>query len=91
MTRLADVVRTSAQVGATASRLAKIAALAERLRSLDPDEVDIALPYLSGDIRQSTFRTTDGGLTTLTATGNVTDSTFDVENGDVGAVRVLET
>jgi hypothetical protein len=43
---------------------------------------------LSGDIRQSTFRTTDGGIASLTATGNVTDSTFDVKNGDVGAVRV---
>ncbi|HUQ25813.1 MAG TPA: ATP-dependent DNA ligase [Burkholderiales bacterium] len=52
MTLLADVVRTSAQVGATSGRLAKAAALAERLRSLDPDEIEIALPYLSGDLRQ---------------------------------------
>ncbi len=52
MTLLADVVRTSAQVGATASRLAKTAALAERLRSLEPDEVEIALPFLSGELRQ---------------------------------------
>ena len=52
MTLLADVVRTSAQVGATSSRLAKIAALAERLRSLEPDEIEIALPYLSGELRQ---------------------------------------
>jgi DNA ligase-1 len=52
VTLLADVVRTSAQVGATTSRLAKSAALAERLRSLAPDEIEIALPYLSGDIRQ---------------------------------------
>ena len=52
MTLLADVVRTSAQVGANPGRLAKIAALAERLRSLEPDEIEIALPYLSGEIRQ---------------------------------------
>ena len=52
MTLLADVVRTSAQVGATPSRLAKVAALAERLRSLEPEEVAIALPYLSGELRQ---------------------------------------
>jgi DNA ligase-1 len=52
VTLLADVVRTSAQVGANASRLAKIAALAERLRSLERDEVAIALPYLSGELRQ---------------------------------------
>ena len=52
MTRLADVVRTSAQVGATSSRLAKTAALAERLRSLEPDEVEIGIAYLSGDLPQ---------------------------------------
>ena len=52
MTLLADVVRTSAQVGSTPSRLAKRAALAERLRSLEPDEIAIALPYLSGELRQ---------------------------------------
>ena len=52
MTLLADVVRTSAQVGSTSSRLAKTAALAERLRSLEPDEIEIALPYLSGELRQ---------------------------------------
>jgi DNA ligase-1 len=52
VTLLADVVRTSAQVGATPSRLAKVAALAERLRSLEPEEVAIALPYLSGELRQ---------------------------------------
>jgi DNA ligase-1 len=52
VTLLADVVRTSAQVGATSSRLAKTAALAERLRSLEPDEIEIALPYLSGELRQ---------------------------------------
>jgi DNA ligase-1 len=52
VTLLADVVRTSAQVGATSSRLAKIALLAERLRSLRPDEIEIALPYLSGELRQ---------------------------------------
>jgi DNA ligase-1 len=52
VTLLADVVRTSAQVGSTSSRLAKTAALAERLRSLEPDEIEIALPYLSGELRQ---------------------------------------
>ena len=52
MTLLAAVVRTSAAVAATPSRLAKIEALAQCLRSLSPDEIEIALPYLSGDIRQ---------------------------------------
>ncbi len=52
MTALAELVRTSAAVTATSSRLAKTKAIAEFLRALEPGEVEIALPYLSGDIRQ---------------------------------------
>jgi DNA ligase 1 len=52
VTLLADVVRTSAEVARTSSRLAKVAALAECMKRLDPGEVEFAIPYLSGDIRQ---------------------------------------
>ena len=52
MTRLAEVVRASAAVAATSSRLAKIRVIADCLRALAPDEIEIALPWLSGDIRQ---------------------------------------
>ena len=52
MTLLAEVVRASAAVAATSSRLAKIKVIADCLRSLEPAEVEIALPWLSGDIRQ---------------------------------------
>ena len=80
MTLLADVVRTSAQVGATSSRLAKTAALAERLRSLQPDEIEIALPYLSGDIRQGKlalgYRTLPSPAPATTATLTLRDVDF---------------
>src|SRR5947208_16558004 len=52
MTLLADVVQTSARVAATASRLAKTAEIAACLRRVTPDEVEIALAFLSGEIRQ---------------------------------------
>jgi len=52
VTLLAELVRASAEVAATPSRLAKIKAIAACLRALAPDEVEIALPWLSGDIRQ---------------------------------------
>ena len=52
MTLLAEVVRASAAVTATSSRLAKIRLIAECLRALQPEEIEIAIPYLSGDIRQ---------------------------------------
>jgi ATP-dependent DNA ligase I len=46
------LVAVSARVAGTSSRLAKVAELAGFLRALGPDEVEIALPYLSGDTRQ---------------------------------------
>jgi DNA ligase-1 len=52
VTLLAEVARVSAAVAATASRLEKTRLLAECLRVLEPGEVEIALPYLSGEIRQ---------------------------------------
>jgi len=52
VTRLAELVRASNQVAATSSRLAKIRSLADFLRPLEREEIEIALPYLSGDIRQ---------------------------------------
>ncbi len=52
MTLLADVVRTSTQVAGTSSRLAKTRLIADCLRRLATDEVSIALPYLSGEVRQ---------------------------------------
>ena len=52
MTGLAALVRVSNQVAATSSRLAKIRELADFLRPLEREEIEIALPYLSGDIRQ---------------------------------------
>jgi DNA ligase 1 len=52
VTLLAEVVRTSAAVAATPSRLEKTRLIAGCLRALQPDEVEIALPWLSGDIRQ---------------------------------------
>jgi len=52
VTGLAELVRVSNQVAATSSRLAKIRALADFLRPLERAEIEIALPYLSGDIRQ---------------------------------------
>lgn len=50
--RLANVVETSARVAATSKRLAKIDLLADLLRQLTPDEVEIVVAFLSGATRQ---------------------------------------
>jgi DNA ligase-1 len=55
MTLLADLVETSKRVGATSARLAKVRELASRLRSLVPEEIEIGVGYLSGEIRQGRF------------------------------------
>jgi DNA ligase-1 len=52
MTLLADVVNASGEVAATSSRSKKVAILAGLLRTLDRDEIPIAVGFLSGAPRQ---------------------------------------
>ncbi len=52
MTLLATVVATSSQVSETSARSLKTRLLADGLRALDLDELEIAVLYLSGEIRQ---------------------------------------
>ncbi|HEV2856661.1 MAG TPA: ATP-dependent DNA ligase [Thermoanaerobaculia bacterium] len=49
---LADLVNTSRRVAETRSRSEKTGALADLLRRLAPDEIDIAVAFLSGHLRQ---------------------------------------
>ncbi|HZI63601.1 MAG TPA: ATP-dependent DNA ligase [Thermoanaerobaculia bacterium] len=49
---LADLVSTSARVGATRARSEKTAHLAALLRRLGPREVDVAVAFLSGRLRR---------------------------------------
>jgi DNA ligase 1 len=55
MTVFAEVVAASSEVTNTSSRSRKIAILAELLRRLDPDEVPIAVGFLSGVPHQGKF------------------------------------
>ncbi len=52
MTLLANVVATSRQVAATAARSVKTRLLADCLRAMNAEELEIAVLYLSGEIRQ---------------------------------------
>jgi DNA ligase-1 len=47
------LVTTSNHVAATSGRLAKIALLSDLLKQTSPDEIELAIAYLSGTIRQS--------------------------------------
>ena len=50
---LANVVETSRRVAATSKRLVKIELLAGLLKQLSPEEIEIAVPFLSGSTRQT--------------------------------------
>ena len=53
--KLDDIVTTSASIGQTRSRRAKIELIAACLRRLRPDEVPVAVAYLSGRLPQGTI------------------------------------
>jgi DNA ligase-1 len=55
MSLFARVVETSTRVSAASARTAKVQQLGAWLRSLAPDEIEIATHYLSGDTRQGRF------------------------------------
>jgi DNA ligase-1 len=52
VTSLAELVRTSERVSTTAARKPKVRELAALLQSLSPEEIDIGVHYLSGEIPQ---------------------------------------
>lgn len=76
---LSEVVATSAVVSATASRSAKVTALADLLRRLDPGEVPVVVAALAGKVRQGRIgigwaavgglEVPAAGLATLTVAG----------------------
>jgi DNA ligase-1 len=53
--RLDEIARTSSALAETSSRLAKVELLADCLGRLRPEEVPVAVAYLSGNLRQGTI------------------------------------
>jgi DNA ligase-1 len=53
--RLEDLARASEDIGATRARLAKIDRLAGLLRAASPEEVPVAVAFLSGELRQGSI------------------------------------
>ena len=85
MTRLADVARASARVAENPARLAKIRELADLLKRLEAEEIEIVIPFLSGDMRQGKLSIGYGvlqaartaGSESATLTVRDVDSVFD--------------
>jgi DNA ligase-1 len=86
---LVDVAATSAEVGNTASRLAKIARLAELLRAAGPDEVAIVVSWLSGELPQRQIGVGWAALRALpepAATASLTVAGVDTRLSEIKAV-----
>jgi DNA ligase-1 len=93
MSLFADLVAVSQRVGATSARLAKVRELAACLRAVEPNEIDTAVHYLSGEIPQGRFGI---GYTSLrkasetsgsAASASLTIAEVDRSLADVAAVR----
>jgi DNA ligase-1 len=80
VTLLAEVVRASAEVAATSSRLAKTRTIADFLRALEPGEIELALPWLSGEIRQG--KLTIGYAALRSAMGEAAPASLTVHDVD---------
>src|SRR3954463_11184941 len=81
---LADVVETSHAVTATRSRLAKREALVGLLQRADPDDIEVAVAFLSGTLRQrrtglgwASLRDLPAPATVATLTAAEVDAAFE--------------
>src|SRR5262249_47443950 len=79
---LVDLVETSQRVGATSSRLAKMRELAGLLKALQPDEIETAVHYLSGEIRQGRIGIGYAVLRTAAENAAATSSTLSISEVD---------
>src|SRR5438105_7464543 len=82
MTLLADLVRTSQRVGATAARLSKVRELASFLLALPPDEIETAAHYLSGEIPQGRIGIGYSTLQAAAASGAASAETLSLAEVD---------
>ncbi|MGH9224122.1 MAG: ATP-dependent DNA ligase [Acidimicrobiales bacterium] len=80
VTLFADVVATSQRVAATPSRTAKVAALVDLLRRLEPSEVEATVAFLSGEPRQGRIGV---GWATVSAAGTTHAAEPSITIGDV--------
>jgi DNA ligase-1 len=88
LVELADVSR---QVAATNRRLDKIAALAACLRRLVPEEIEIAVGYLSGEIRQSKLGVGSAAIMGARATPVAASSTLTLMDVDNALALIART
>jgi DNA ligase-1 len=79
---LADLVGTSAAVAEASGRLDKIGRIAELLTRLSPDEIPIAVAFLSGATRQGRIGVGYAAIANASAAAPAAQPTFSLEDVD---------
>src|SRR3954451_19140384 len=79
---LASVVETSRRVAETTGRLEKIRRLAALLQSLSPEEIDIAVAFLSGSYRQPKLNIGYAALQAASDSGSATAPSLTLAEAD---------
>ena len=86
---LAEVAAASVDVGATSSRLAKIARLADVLAAAEPDEIAIIVSWLSGELPQRQIGV--GWASLRSGFDPAAESTLDVRGVDAAFTEIGQT
>jgi DNA ligase 1 len=86
--RLADLVATSRAVAGSSGRLAKIAHLAALLKQLPPDDVDIAIAFLSGSPRQGRIGIGGSALSEARSVEPAASASIELREADAAFDRV---
>ena len=79
---LGDLVATSASVAETSGRLDKIGRLADLLARLDPDEIPIAVAFLSGETRQGRIGVGYAAISTASASAPASQPSLTLQDVD---------
>ena len=91
MTLLAVTAAVSRRVSETSSRLEKIRELAEHLRRLAPDEIPIAIAFLSGETRQGKLGVAYAALRSAADSPAASQPALTLQDADTAFAALAET
>jgi DNA ligase 1 len=88
--KLVTVVETSCQVAETSGRLEKIRLLATLLSSVEPEEIEIAVAFLSGSYRQQKLNAGYAALQAAAAGGAAESPSLELSEVDAAFERISQ-
>ena len=91
VTLLAELVQTSERIAATSARLGKVQTLAAYLRTLDPDEIETAVHFLSGSIPQGRIGIGYALLEDASAAAHATTATLSLQEVNAALAEITAT